>query len=327
MSTSTAKLGCLFGKPDIERCDLFIDSGFLDWGPYDQGGKYRPNKRGILSRGHQTKCGIAKISGYFEDEFKSVYVGDRYIETSRLLGRSFTKPTAGEWKPTGPAKKHATPGDIHGTFTKPKQATAFSPLTKPDLRKKEHLKNMLTKPGKKGNCGYVDIGINEYPEHTYKGRVDEYDYAQELYSKNWVKHKKKIKGPLKSMTYPQPFFEPNPYTDPEESEPGPTYEPPYERWYRTPRVFYPSRYPKKPGNNHDGCFDKWPEWEEEPYMTVLEAKKALAKINPKYKGRIIKPAPQIKTYYTRSIVNNKIDYCCNERTWRTMKPITYPQFN
>lgn len=326
-------LGRLFIKPDIERCDLFIDSGFLDWGVYT--GKVsqlnEDSKKGIQmyssvpSGGHK-KCGLQSQSGYFDKVFSTIFVDDPYIEKWKLMRRPPANPRKGAWIPSGPAKHHSTPGDHYGTFTKASEMAAFSPLTKAKKTKKKELINFLTNPGKKGNSGYLDICINKYPPHSIGDITDSYVNPNLIYSLNWKKHKAKIRdGPLKAGFYPQPYFDSNPYkTDKNET----TYVKPKETAYELKRgIFYPPAAPKKMGNNHDGCFSKFTEWSEDPYKTQRDVEKELLKLKGSNLVGVFQPQPILKTYYTVSVVNNKIDISCNERTWRTMKPITYPQFN
>ncbi|KAL0273666.1 UNVERIFIED_CONTAM: hypothetical protein PYX00_006291 [Menopon gallinae] len=319
------ELGKRFGRPDIERCDLFIDAGFLDWGKYGEGPKSRGSGKQMLSgvpSGGKKKCAIQAQSGYFETEFKTILVNDPYRDAQ---DKPKDKLLRGTWIPGGPSKRHATPGDYFGSFGK---YSAFSPLTRPEKKKTtEELRNFTTRPGKKGNCGYLDITINKYPERNYMGRIDAYVDAEIEYKKKWEAHRSKIRaGPL-IVSYPIEYFDKNPFAP---TITGPTYAPPKEKAESSlakKEIFYPPAAPKMIGGNHDGCFDKFPSWEPEPYITQQDAFKKLVKPDKKFEGNIFLPPQPIKSYYTCSVMKNKIDFACNERTWKTMKPISYPQYN
>lgn len=318
-------LGRLFGRADIERCDLFIDYGFLNWGKYEtKKPDSRGNGRQMLSGvpdGGRKKCGLQSQAGYFEKEFTSIFVNDPYKDM-RKAEKSKGNTRRGEWLPNGPTKRHATPGDYYGSFGK---YPAFSPLRRPEKKKAEEPRNFTTRPGKKGTSGFLDITINKYPEHAYRGKVDFYYDPEMEYKKKWEAHLKKIRaGPL-VVSHPAEYFDKNPYFN---EKPGPTYvEPKAKETSAGKGIFYPPAGPKSPGGNHDGCFEKLPKWQPEVYLTQAEVFKKLTKSNKKYEGRVFLPAQPIKSYYTSSVMNNKIDISCNERTWKTMKPITYPQFN
>lgn len=328
---STEKFGYRFGRPDIERCDIFADCGFLNWGLYT--GKpiihHESSKKGaqmyssVPSGGHK-KCGLWSASGYFEQKFKTIAVNEPYLEKWRILGRPPAHPRKGPWIPSSSSKKHSTPGDVYGTFTTFADAKAFSPILRRTKKKEKELMNFLTNPGKKGTYGYVDVCINKYPPHSLDEREDKFTYAQTLYTKNWKAHKEKILyGPLRAGFFPRPYFNENPYRD---SKIGPTYVQRPPKIYGVSRgLFRPPGFPKKPGNNHDGCFDKFPAWTKEPYKTKHEVDKELATDDKP--GLVFRPEPRLKSYYIKSVVSNKIDTACNARTWRTMKPVTYPQFN
>lgn len=65
--------------------------------------------------------------------------------------------------PPGGSKRHACPGDYHGTFSG--NITAFGNQRRPKPPYKKQLPNCLTNPGKKGGPGYAGICLSKYPEH------------------------------------------------------------------------------------------------------------------------------------------------------------------
>lgn len=67
--------------------------------------------------------------------------------------------------PAGYPKRHATPGDHHGTFGG--LVEYFSGKAKPKPRYVKPKPNFLTSPGKKGGPGYPNICLSKYPEHTW----------------------------------------------------------------------------------------------------------------------------------------------------------------
>lgn len=65
--------------------------------------------------------------------------------------------------PAGYPKKHATPGDHHGTFGG--WIECFSGKARPKPKYVKPKPNLLTSPGKKGGPGYANICLSKYPEH------------------------------------------------------------------------------------------------------------------------------------------------------------------
>lgn len=119
----------------------------------------------------------------------------------------------------------------------------------------------MSAPLKFGGPGYVDICLNEYPEHMKD------PYGRKPLKKGDVK--KQTYAPFYSGFSALPFFYENPYTDEKDDPPKkPTYinreKPPKKVSMKAP--FMPTSPAKKMGNNHDGCFTPFPENMKEPYM-------------------------------------------------------------
>lgn len=80
--------------------------------------------------------------------------------------------------PTSPSKKHSTPGDSYGCFTK---SSYFSPGLQVEARKKTPiLPNMKIKPNPLGGPGYADICLNPYPSYSH----EPYDRVERVVDKS-----------------------------------------------------------------------------------------------------------------------------------------------
>ncbi|EEB11874.1 conserved hypothetical protein [Pediculus humanus corporis] len=311
MTKKVTELGRLFGRADIERCDLFADLGFLDWEKYtgnfyilnESSRKGRQMYSSVPSGGHK-KCGLQGASGYFDKKFQSIFVNDPYSEKWKTKGRPSEHPLNGSWIPSGPSKYHSTPGDYYGTFTKASDMPAFSPLSRSIKRQGNELKNFLTNPGKKGNSGYVNICINKYPPHSVNNKTDAFTTAELLHSKNWKNHKEKfLNGPFKAGFFPRDF-DSNPYGDPREGKPKPTYRTPTKKESdkKGDNIFYPPAGPKDIGRFPEGCFNKFTSWTPEPYKTQRDVEREFTK-KKSDPDNIFRPEPRLKSYYTVSVFN------------------------
>lgn len=112
---------------------------------------------------------------------------------------------------------------------------------------------------------------------------------------------------------PLDYFPPNPYED---EMPGPTYVHPVEIARKTlgmARFYVP--FPKKPGGSHDGCFSKFPEYTNDPYVKD----KSKAAVEPKF----ISGGPSLRSKYTNSIIAQITKISCNARNYSEYRERVY----
>uniref|UniRef100_A0A6P7F6E4 Cilia-and flagella-associated protein 96 n=1 Tax=Diabrotica virgifera virgifera TaxID=50390 RepID=A0A6P7F6E4_DIAVI len=304
-------LGAKFGRPDLERAGLFSEM------PYMHGVKYpwpKPNYvkgKNFIADSLKIKTGRADC--YFEKDFKRIFTG----EAIKGRGRK-PKPPRGknihsrDFIPSGPAKKHATPGDYYGTFEK---VSHFSPLLKKKISPKADLgRNFLTSPGKKGGYGYTNICLNPFPTYSH----NKYDVKPK-----YKEYGRVLGGPMVTSHYPAALFEKNPYPDPPNVRPGKVYIKPKEK----PFPIRPPGYitPTGPGKTLGGCkcggFSKFPEYRPNKYFTIWDLNKP-----SKHKGTAWFPQSIAeKTFYTVSVITENVRFRVNERTLNTIQP-TYTKY-
>ncbi|XP_076181195.1 cilia-and flagella-associated protein 96 [Ptiloglossa arizonensis] len=245
--------------------------------------------------------------------------------------------------PPSPAKKHATPGDWHGCFEK---VTYFNPEKRPEPKAARELPNLMTKPNPLGGPGYTDICINPFPLHMHDPYDPERTKGSPVLCKNiptetetWMNRlvcciqnemNRPSRSPWRSSpptilfslrpvdrflyaSAPLDHFPPNPYKD---DNPGPTYVRPHEI---EPKMMGPGRiyvpFPKKPGGNHSGCFDKFPTYSSDPYEKDTKQKKV--------EGWFILGGPPLRTKYTTSIINQVTRTSCNSTNYMRYQPRVY----
>ncbi|ERL94987.1 hypothetical protein D910_12259 [Dendroctonus ponderosae] len=210
--------------------------------------------------------------------------------------------------PPANAKLHSTPGDWYGTFEG--KLDAFSTKMKARAPFKHEGPNPLTSPGKKGGYGYVNICLNPYPDHSvekYGAKAKYKQYGQTL------------DGPMVVGTHPKPFFEPNPYKNPDNIKPGPTYVPPKEKSLPPlpPGKFIPTGPGKLVlGGCKAGCFDKYPEHKAEKYKPSSESKSKKWFLS----GTFQPPASGERSYYTCSVINENLRFRVNENNYNAYQP-------
>lgn len=284
------QIGVHFGKHDWDRCGLFIDSGYLI------GDKYKSPKlcNRSVCKGKQASIQLPKENnGYFE---KFRYVNDKYVDAWK---KQLTEKTKKKWQINGCTKQHATPGDNFGTFTE--NYEAFSPLERAKTsRPAKPARDFVIIPAKKGGPGYANITLSQWP-----------------YISNGVAKKpsrKELKKIMHVAFHPQALIgSDNPYAT-QKQKPRPVTEKPKPK--PSTKIFHMA-YPKKPGNNHDGCFDPFPKWSP-------PKKQVKAEQRPKYSKRL-QLWGKSKSFYTMSIISHKIKSACNGQNYQHFKPITYPR--
>lgn len=324
-----------FERHDLDRLGLFIEM------PYECSGlkglkkkkpppKLPPEHLGTMLAGYpKTKCG--NQDGYFAEEFVRTFVGE-YGRKKKKKGPP-GKPII-PFMPAGPGKKHATPGDYFGCFLVDDEwPERFSPAERGAQRgiKKKVTKferpNIITNPAKKGGCGYVDICLNEYPEHS-----------EEPPPPALKKKTSKVpdKPPFYPLTYPREFDK-NPYVDPKNDPPTkPLYLKPKPVKVKDKKLlrmlgrkpFTPAGPGKLQGGFHDGCFDPFPKHEKEPFLSPMQIEKyepppKRGKPQPvplwKFKEKFRPPNTAYVTMFDRAILTNTT-YQVNESNWRTYQP-------
>lgn len=121
-------------------------------------------------------------------------------------------------------------------------------------------------------------------------------------------------GRFLTTSAPLDYFPPNPYED---EMPGPTYIRRIEIARKKPGMagFYVP-FPKKPGGSHAGCFSKFPEYTNEPY--VKDKAKVVAK--PKF----LSSGPSLRSKYTNSIIAQITKISCNARNYPEYRERVYP---
>lgn len=125
---------------------------------------------------------------------------------------------------------------------------------------------------------------------------------------------RKRSGRFLTASAPMDSFTPNPY---KEIVPGPTYVRPTEV---SPKIVGPNRFyvpfPKKPGGNHSGCFDKFPSYASNPYDENKEKKSV--------EGVFVSGGPPLRTKYTNSIIDQVTRIACNGTNYIHYQEQVYP---
>ncbi|KAK3922391.1 UPF0602 protein C4orf47-like protein [Frankliniella fusca] len=322
----TSSIGEHYGKRDIERIGIFAETGWLHGVPYVSPHGYEFRKGGTKGRqmlpgGGKTKVGLqdcyfdkGPFKRIFEKEAYSSAVRENYLASmaSSKKNVSSTAFVAG-----APGKKHSTPGDFYGTFsgivrgmeTKPTYKNiTMSRQEKAQPRHRAELPNVKTNPAKKGTYGYVDTTLNKFPKHMSEPYLSRYGMAA-------TNQRLMLDGPFVSTIYPTPCFNTNPW---HVVKPASTY---VRRSEAKPKykgvVWVPPQFPKKQGNNHDGCFSKFPPHKPDKYIDPFKIMRGPLETNVFY--------PQIhqKSMYTSSIVNKNVDFRINAKNWRCFKAMSY----
>ncbi|KAK9298524.1 hypothetical protein QLX08_008197 [Tetragonisca angustula] len=245
-------------------------------------------------------------SDLFEEKFARIFYGEALHEPWRLEAKERLKrekaKIGGVLLPPSPAKKHSTPGDYYGCFEK---VTHFKPAALKERRRETRtpeLPNVKIKPNPRGGPGYADICLSPFPSHTH----DPYDPPK--------KHAAPAARFLNASTSLD-YFPPNPYLD---KDLAPTYKRPIDR---VPRMMGPAAlyvpFPKKPGGNHSGCFDKFPLYSDDPYDER-------EKMEKKPIGVFVSGGPPRRTKYTTSVIDQVTRVSCNATNYTDYKPQVYP---
>ncbi|XP_076384703.1 cilia-and flagella-associated protein 96 [Megalopta genalis] len=294
-------LGKRFGKLDLDRVGFFHDPSPA---PFDKYTGTTVKFREGIEKGRQLHPGPP--TPLFEQKFTRIFYGEALNEPWRSQPKDRLKreeaKIAGRLLPPSPAQKHATPGDYYGCFEK---ISYFSPALKEERKKQRvpELPNVKIKPNPRGGPGYADIGMSPYPT-----------YSHEPYDREIRFRKGKPVGRFLSASAPLDFFPPNPYED---QEPGLYYIPPDEaKTTMLPpgRIYVP--FPKKPGGNHSGCFEKFPSYSSDPYIKDKEKKKEL--------GPFLAGAPTSRSKYTNSTINYVTAISCNAQNYHDYQARVYP---
>ncbi|XP_030757007.1 UPF0602 protein C4orf47-like [Sitophilus oryzae] len=302
------QLGKKYGRPDVERVGLFSEMPYMNGTGYvSPFPKQRVEKgKNLLAGGPKVKAGWQDC--YFDKEFKRLFTGEA------IKGRGL-KPPPPKFKnisqrpfvPAGETKWHGTPGDWYGTFGG--RVEALDTKLKPQPPFKREPGNLLTSPGKKGGYGYNNICINPYPEHS----VEKYGVQPK-----YKDYGRKLDGPLVLGMHSKSYFERNPFKEPDKFKPGPTYVRPVEkeRPFLPPGKFIPNGPGKWPGGCHAGCFDKYPEYKPEKYVSIYE----LTKPKKRTGGNFFPQSYADKSFYSCSVINENVRFRVNEVNYKSYEP-------
>ncbi|KAF3429604.1 hypothetical protein E2986_07357 [Frieseomelitta varia] len=297
------RMGKQFGKTDLDRIGYFHDPSPA---PFDRYRGTPVKSRDAVERERQMLAGPS--GDLFEEKFARIFYGEALHEPWRFeakerLEREKAK-IGGVLLPPSPAKKHSTPGDYYGCFEK---VTYFEPAALKERRRgtrTPELPNVKIKPNPRGGPGYADICLSPFPSHNH----DPYDPPR--------KHAAPAARFLNASTSLD-YFPPNPYVD---KDLAPTYKRPIDRAPRMigPAAFYVP-FPKKPGGNHSGCFDKFPLYSGDPYD-----ERTRKKMEKKPIGVFVSGGPPRRAKYTTSVIDQVTRVSCNATNYIDYKPQVYP---
>ncbi|XP_023018962.1 cilia-and flagella-associated protein 96 [Leptinotarsa decemlineata] len=308
----TGEIGNLYGKPDIERLGLFSEMPYMNGKGYvSLFPKPRVNKgRNIMGEGPKVKTG--KQDCYFDKEFKRLFVGEALKGRGMKKAPKVKNVSEKPFVPAGETKLHSTPGDHYGTFGG--RIEAFGNLRRPKPPYKREPRNAVTSLGKQGGYGYANICLSPYPTHD----ADRYG-AKPKYKM----YGRVLDGPMLTNHYPQPYFERNPFKDPPDIKPGPTYVRPQEKTLPPlpPGKLVPTGPAKLPGGCHAGCFDKFPEYKPDKYLTLYEVLKPKKRTG----GKFYPQSTAEKTFYTCSVINENLRFRVNAKNHGSFEP-TYIKY-
>lgn len=317
MATGMEDYAVKYGEHDIVRLGLFVEMPYLSWGKHKPIEKSKKDKIPPPIYGSYPKSKCGNQDGYFEEEFKRLFEGEKPIKkTDKKTKKDVRLP----FLPTSPGKKHSTPDDYYRCFNE-EHLESFSPalikLKREKDKKNVVRKNPMTNPGKKGGPGYVDICLAPYPEHMKD------PYAPKPIKKGERKTKPNV--PFYSNFAPIFAFYENPYVE-DKTPNKPVY---YSREKKEPKnkivksPFLPSSPGKKMGNNHDGCFTPFPENKKEPYLSPWQITNFVK--GKKKDDKTKKPTPfvptfsQQKTLYDPSVLIST-NFRMNAENWTSYKP-------
>ncbi|XP_034230844.1 UPF0602 protein C4orf47 homolog isoform X2 [Thrips palmi] len=263
-ASKVTNIGEHYGKRDMERIGIFAETGWLHGVPYVSPHGYEFRKGGTKGRqmipgGSKTKVGLqdcyfdkGPYKRIFESEAYSSAVRENYLAS---MASSKRNVSSAPFIAGACGKKHSTPGDFYGTFAGRIKAMSRQEKARPPH--KSEPPNVKTNPGKKGTYGYVDITFSRFPKHMSEPYQSRFGMAA-------ASRKLMLDGPLISTMYPKPCFDMNPWhvinaasTYVHRSESKPSYK---------GAVWVPPSQPKMQGNNHDGCFSKFPPHKPEKYI-------------------------------------------------------------
>lgn len=249
---SVAAYATKFIKHDMERLGLFAEMPYMNGKGYvSPFPKPRAFKgRGIFCGGAKTKCGT--IDGYFDNEFRRIYVGeaikrplrrDQIVKKKKPIGPGGGLP----FRPSGCTKSHACPGDFFGTFGG--RVDAFSREMRPQPKSIREPPNCITNPAKRGGPGYAGICLSKYPLH------EKDPYRLKLKPKQYGRN---LAGPLVLGHCTNAYFQQNPYL---EEKKGRVYVCPKQK---PPTIigdgkWIPTGPAKWQGGCHAGAFSRYPE--------------------------------------------------------------------
>jgi hypothetical protein len=310
------------GKSDMDRVALFQEMGYHTVGdPYVSKAMLSFNDSGTKGRqmfpgGEKTKSALP--AGYFA-EFGRILEGESYSdpvklrmewrkkENAKIIGGKPFYPSQGSKLPSGI-------GSHYGTFSG--MLSHFEAIgSNPDAPFKG--KNFITNPPKKGSgYGYPNVFIGKLPDY----QNEPYEVARELARKELEEHKKKLdgRGEFKISTHGKEFFDNNPYA-------GPTEKfnlPPIKSSTSNPAIFRPSNPGKSPGGNKSGCFDQFPTYSSDPYISSKSIYQQGAKSGRAITDKKFMPSSGNKSPPTKSILTNSVIHSINRNNYKSVTQVS-----
>jgi len=306
------------GKTDMERVGLFSEVGYTTIG--DKYPKIDPHSRPFNTEAYKkkqmlpggSKTRSAMQAGYFESAFKRIMEKEAYYDPVKLRRQerlSKSKKNIGKaFLPSNYPKKATGLGNHYGTFGGP--INHFSAQNKPKAEHRNHGRNFVTNPSKKGTgYGYTGVTLGKYQDHA----VEPYNRPRELRRKEQELHRQQTKGaPFKLNLHPTTIFDPNifkgdrPLPPQKPSEPkGPAVKP-----------FKHSSPAKHIGGCKAGCFDAYPSHSADSY-TVKPQKK----ITTNSSGKLFHAIPGPKSQPTPSIVYKNVTKQVNRNNYKSIRSV------
>ncbi|XP_018320199.1 UPF0602 protein C4orf47 homolog [Agrilus planipennis] len=304
------------GKPDLERLGLFIEMPYI-LGKYQTPSLRQRGAKRMLADGPKIKDALGWC--YFDKEFKRIFAGEAIVRRKKPKKKEDDKKPI-YMPPAAPKKLHGS-GEQWGTFAGIMEAVDWRSRVpkKPKKEEKKVKGNMMTNPGKKGGPGYADICFSKWPEHLpepYPPRPKEMKKGAKPIP--IVFHSQ----PMRTVIYPSPYFDDNPYIDPK-GKPGPVYVRPKMREYTIigDGRWIPVGPSKWQGGFHDGCFESFP-----PYFIPMKARKS------KQKPPVVDDRPPFvphsygfKTMFDEGILGKKVTIGVNATNYKVFEP-TYIKY-
>jgi len=288
----------VYTTPAFGRLGLFSELSYLKANPKKVNFDCRgPGKNMFPGAGHSK---AATNDGYFTP-FVRTFEGEVYRDLLSRMRRQKMKESAK--RRDGPFRSMCGPksmngrGMLWGTFMDGYKT--ISPLTRPVKKVKEN-RGIYTNPGKKGTgYGYANVGFDKFPEFMAGKAKKEKQIQLSPFLRDRTAFYNKVRI--------EPYFGPDPYVP---DKIIPTYNTKEPRKIHV-KPFYPTSPGKLPGNYHDGCFDKHPEWMADP---PVKPKRQSGK-------NVFIPVSGSKSVRTDSVFRQYVRKQVNPKNWNSVVPV------